>query len=319
MELEERILGCLFGGAVGDAFGYPIEFDSVADIERRLGGPKHDVDAELVISDDTQMTLFTVEGMIAAFRDDPSADPTTLCEHIFAAYLRWAHTQGVLVDDDCSWGLCTKSVLRARRAPGRTCLSALQSGVAGTTSDPINESKGCGGVMRIAPIGLLVEKDASWVFESACGAAALTHGHPSGWLASGAFARIVHALAKGKSLNTAVNAARRTVSRCEDSDEVVEALDAALGVSSISELGEGWIAEEALAMAVFAAAASSDFLDVLRLAANHDGDSDSTASLAGQLHGAQYGFAQVERWVDRLDAIEEVDQMAARLVDVVVG
>ena len=73
--------------------------------------------------------------------------------------------------------------LHARRAPGKACLSSLQSGVVGTRQQPVNNSKGCGGVMCIAPVGLVEPKDR--VFDTACKIAAITHGHPTGYLAAG--------------------------------------------------------------------------------------------------------------------------------------
>ncbi len=62
-------------------------------------------------------------------------------------------------------------------------MGALFSGKTGTPEKPLNDSKGCGGVMRVAPVGLV----ATDPFDLGCRAAAITHGHPSGWLASGAF------------------------------------------------------------------------------------------------------------------------------------
>jgi len=66
-----HIRGCLLGGAVGDALGAPIEFDDLAKIRSRFGpaglrdyAPAYGrVDA---FTDDTQMTLFTAEGLIRA-------------------------------------------------------------------------------------------------------------------------------------------------------------------------------------------------------------------------------------------------------------
>jgi ADP-ribosylglycohydrolase len=66
----DRVLGCLLGGAVGDAFGYEVEFDSLAVIRARYGdqGIQEPVlhDGRLVVSDDTQMTLFTLESLLRA-------------------------------------------------------------------------------------------------------------------------------------------------------------------------------------------------------------------------------------------------------------
>jgi hypothetical protein len=70
-------------------------------------------------------------------------------------------------------------------------------------------------------------------------------------------------------------------------------------------LGQGWVGEQALAIAVYAASRSQSFRDVMAIAANHSGDSDSTASLAGQLFGAQYGLEALPHgWIRRLDILD---------------
>lgn len=63
---SDKIKGCLIGGAVGDALGYPIEFMSIEQIRYKYGpsGITDYVDTQ--ISDDTQMTLFTLDGLLYA-------------------------------------------------------------------------------------------------------------------------------------------------------------------------------------------------------------------------------------------------------------
>ena len=194
-----RFRGCLLGGAVGDALGAPVEFETLSTILDRYG-PDGITDYSPAfgrlgaITDDTQMTLFTAEGLLVA-RDRPGSDPVV---EINRAYLRWLATQTDGSDpepgvDDDGW-LLGEGFLHSRRAPGNTCLSALQRGGMGTTGRPMNDSKGCGGVMRVAPIGLVAEDP----FRLAADAAALTHGHPSGYLAAGALADLIGELAAGQ-------------------------------------------------------------------------------------------------------------------------
>lgn len=188
------------------------------------------------------------------------------------------------------------SRLHVRRAPGMTCLAALAQGGGGTLATPINDSKGCGGIMRIAPVGLLY--DPGRAFDIACACAALTHGHPSGYLASGVFAAMIAFLIDGASLDEAETEARAMLAGRLGADETLDAMDRARTArawaptpENLARLGEGWIAEESLAIALFAAwQAGGDFVRGLRIAVNHSGDSDSTGSLAGQLLGAQRGL-----------------------------
>ncbi|RPJ69686.1 MAG: ADP-ribosylglycohydrolase family protein, partial [Acidobacteria bacterium] len=164
--MRSKFLGCLLGGAVGDALGAPVEFMSLAEIRRRFG-PRGVEDyapaygRRGAITDDTQMTLFTAEGLIRGlvrWRSKGIAHVPSVVAH---AYLRWLRTQGessaCKVDDpdeDRGW-LYSQRELHHRRAPGNTCLSALRE--MKTLGAPArNTSKGCGGVMRVAPAGLLV-------------------------------------------------------------------------------------------------------------------------------------------------------------------
>lgn len=63
-------IGCLIGGAIGDALGWPVEFDSLSDIKQKYGQDGI-TDLEIVnnkaeITDDTQMTIFTADGLLKA-------------------------------------------------------------------------------------------------------------------------------------------------------------------------------------------------------------------------------------------------------------
>ena len=178
----DRQLACLLGGAVGDALGYRVEFDRWPEIERAHGSAGiqlKSANGPLVVSDDTQMTLFTLEGMTRAAGTDAIVD------EVREAYLDWLGTQGRAPNDREPKGrLARCDVMRHARAPGTTCLAALRQGGRGTVERPINDSKGCGGVMRTAPLGFLptTVSDAD-VFKLGAKVAALTHGqafYPSG-------------------------------------------------------------------------------------------------------------------------------------------
>src|SRR5512137_766749 len=198
--------GCLLGGAVGDALGAPIEFKSHDEVlaEHGPAGLRDYVVAYGrlgAITDDTQMTLFTAEALIRAEHCRVQAPSARTADVAWYAYLRWLETQGEVVrrrgiPDEEGWLLRVQG-LHARRAPGNTCLAGLKKGRMGTREQPLNDSKGCGGVMRIAPAGF-PPGDA---FELGSDLAALTHGHPTGWLASGCLAKLVQEVAGGATLD----------------------------------------------------------------------------------------------------------------------
>jgi len=326
---RDRIRGCLLGGAIGDALGAPIEFHSLAAIRQRFGpagvtgfAPAYGLTGAL--TDDTQMTLFTVEGLIRAQQRRESKGICNPASVVRLAYLRWLDTQGkaagvkdadrALAKDARGW-LVDELRLRHERAPGNTCLSGLQSGRMGTPGDRLNDRKGCGGVMRVAPVGLM----ASNPFGLGCELAALTHGHPTGFIAAGAFAVAIDMVAKGGTIRDAVTAARQAAEGHPEGGEVVAAIDKAVvaagtGTASpevLETLGGGWIAEEALAITFYCALVEPNVRRALLLAVNHSGDSDSTGSMVGQLLGAAHGIqALPTEWVAAVEGREIIERLA---------
>ncbi|MFR9673591.1 ADP-ribosylglycohydrolase family protein [Streptomyces sp. TR06-5] len=326
-DFRSRVRGCLLGGALGDALGAGIEFDSLDTIRERHGaaGVTDFVPAygrRGAITDDTQMTLFTVDGLIRAHvrRDTGAWHPPT---DVHAAYLRWAATQRDWGPDERresdGW-LAREEWLYARRAPGNACLSGLADSRMGTVDEPKNpQSKGCGTVMRSAPFGLLVGWEPQLVFQLAVECAAQTHGHPTGCLAAGATAAIVHSLARGESLDHAVQRALAQLAARPGHEETSDALKRALGAvrqgmpsaERVESLGQGWVAEEALAMAVYCALVAEDVRHGLLLAVNHGGDSDSTGAICGNFLGAIHGeTALPPTWVAEVEGRATILELA---------
>ncbi|MGM0396858.1 MAG: ADP-ribosylglycohydrolase family protein [Bacillota bacterium] len=317
---KERIYGCLLGGAIGDALGYPVEFmrnDEIID-EYGHGGLTdlvQDQKNKAIITDDTQMTLFTAEGILLTF------DKEKLVDNIYLAYLRWLATQGYNIPVVEEGWLVNDDRLHQRRAPGNTCISALQSGRMGTAEDPINSSKGCGGVMRVAPIGILCTPDDA--FDFGIKSAAITHGHPEGYYSAGAFARIISLLMNSHSLQEAVEDTMEYLETHNGKGETVKLLKKAFDLSKenneplhdIKSLGEGWVGEEALGISVYCALRfKDDFRAALVAAINHDGDSDSTGAITGNILGALLGSDGIpEEWVNKIELIDKINMISDRL------
>jgi len=335
--VQERFLGCLLGGAVGDALGAPVEFMRRTEILRRFGPNGITQYAPAyggvgTITDDTQMTLFTAEGLIRGWVRGCFKGITTYSGVTAHAYLRWLQTQGERPSCDIDFGtdepgwLFQQRQLHSRRAPGNTCLSALRA-MSSLGKPARNDSKGCGGVMRVAPVGLFAWRlrqhelphDA---FRLGTELAALTHGHPTGALTGGVLAVLILALTDGASLPEAL-AASKAILRTETGfEETLRAIDKAeeLAVSglpheeAIARLGQGWIAEEALAISVYCALVARNFRHGVILAVNHDGDSDSTGSIVGNLLGAMHGVKAIPaEWLEQLELRDVIIELAEDL------
>jgi ADP-ribosylglycohydrolase len=330
-DLRARIRGCLLGGAVGDALGAPVEFMGLAEIRARFGADGIRDFAPAygrigAITDDTQMTLFTAEGLFLAWRRSWTYGFSHAPSMIHAAYMGWFKTQGghaPWASGSGAEGLLALPELHSRRAPGATCLAAL--GAARRYGDvAVNDSKGCGGVMRVAPCGLFTPcaPTPEAAFRLGCDAAALTHGHASGILPAGHFAATIALLREGAGLAQALDGADALLAQQDGAAETVAALAAARALAArgrpspeaLERLGGGWVAEEALAIAIACALVAEDFADGVRLAANHSGDSDSTAAMAGNLLGALWGEAAIPvAWLDALELRAEIAVLADRL------
>lgn len=343
MSKKDLFMASLLGGAIGDALGYTVEFMKLDEIKVKYG-EKGMTDLEVnpysgkaLISDDTQMTLFTADGMIWAYdRMSDRGIGSYAGSGVYQSYLRWLYTQTKsLPDEHYDWlldpqpheengSILAHKELFSARAPGNTCLSALESNKMGTIEWPINNSKGCGGVMRVAPAGLFLHKDPRQAFQVAAEIAAITHGHPSGYLASGALAVIIAELLNGKNIAESAQSSMAILKKYPQHEETLAALENAIELagsdedpeSAITKLGQGWVAEEALAVSLYCAMKESDFKKALILAVNHDGDSDSTGAICGNILGASYGLDAVpDQWANQVELKELIAEAGSRLYD----
>lgn len=329
MRTRDRIRGSLMAGAAGDALGYAVEFMSRGSILAKYGLrgiAKFNLTREgkALISDDTQMTLFTACGMLMGVTRGYMRGIGGRPEYyVDKAYLDWYYTQtGKKSLPSVTW-LRDLPELAHRRAPGNTCPSACESLFQG--KEVHNNSKGCGGIMRVAPMALLMAgywargKCPYHVFEmdeAGAEVAAVTHKHPLAFLPA---AMLTHLIFRVISMEeTEVKASITNIAL-----ETIEALSyiykgeyeehkriltnltlTALSLAAndksdadnIRLLGEGWTGEEAWAIALYCAVRHIDSIeDALIAAVNHDGDSDSTGAICGNIMGAIYGYEAIKR------------------------
>ncbi|MGW2045062.1 ADP-ribosylglycohydrolase family protein [Streptomyces sp. NPDC001858] len=326
-DFRSRVRGTLLGAAVGDALGAPVDGLGIEEI-RQAHGPEGVVDLAPAygrrgaISHLTQLTLFTVDGLIRAQvrRDTGAWHPPT---DLHRAYLRWASTQRDWGPDlrrkDDGW-LAHEEWLYARRDPTRTLLLGLGDDRMGTLDAP--KSPGAAGpevVPRSVPFGLLVGWEPQLVAQLAVECAAQTHGHPTAYFSAGAYAVVVHALACGESLDGAVQRALAHLAARPGHEPVSEALQRALGAvrqglpgpARVEELAGPGTAETVLSAAVYCALVAEDVRHGLRLAVNHGAPSAPTAALAGGLLGALHGeTALPPAWLAELEGRPTILELA---------
>lgn len=333
MKNLNKIKGCLFGGAAGDALGYAVEFNGIGDIVMNYGengiAEYQLINGVAEISDDTQMTLFTANGLLICDYYRAQSQERDYLRTIYDCYCDWLITQGYKnIKPKASW-LNNISALNNPRAPGGTCLSALGSGKMGTASKPLNESKGCGGVMRVAPIGLYFDPmntDISFIGKLAADTAAITHGHPLGYIPAYILAIIVSLVSHKNiklfdALNTAKVSAENEYADLYHMKYMSELIEKAVFMANdpnqndflaIRELGQGWVGEEALAISIYCALKHENNFDAaIRASVNHSGDSDSTGALTGNILGAYLGYDSIpEKYKKHLECFEVINETA---------
>jgi len=320
-------------------------------------------------SDDTQMTLYTANSLLCSLAalsaqasggtpasggtqdsgDGPtlmsptalsvwaSASPTLPSPAALAAYapaqmaqfyVEWMYTQvsPYPLAEPKAW-ISSLPELFASRAPGVTCMNACEAMANGAKA--VNNSKGCGGIMRMAPVGLInTSPSFSGVELQRLGAqlAELTHCHELGWMPAGVFAHIVSLLARneGSSVREAATQALNTLPEAFPNAHYLGQLQELMrytlrladsdmpDLEAIHALGEGWVAEEALAIGLLCSLRhEDDFAGAITSAVNHGGDSDSTGAIAGNIVGAHLGLAGIpQRYLEHLELRDTISKIA---------
>ena len=304
---EDQFSGTMVGLAVGDALGLPTEFISRQRILERFGpqgltdfAPGHGHPAG-TFTDDTQMSLAVADGLLEA--EGEELDELLRC--ISSRFVAWARSP----DND--------------RAPGNTCLAGcrnLERGVPWRESG-VADSKGCGTAMRVAPVGLRFFQDLERVAEVARATALPTHGHPAAVEGTAAAALMVALALRGASPEEIYGEIlQRCGGRSEDFDACLAKVPGSLEsppeqVLARGGLGESWVAEEAVASALYCVwRHPDDYRAAVLEAINTDGDSDSIGAIAGSVVGARLGLGGIPgHWVEGVEETSRLQDTGLRL------
>ncbi|MEI7031387.1 ADP-ribosylglycohydrolase family protein [Streptomyces pratensis] len=328
---KQAATGVLTGLALGDALGFPTEFDDVPSILATRGPWRQmELPTPAFVTDDTQMTIALGRGLRTAMDGGPLT-PERLVGPVRREFVAWYHSP----DNN--------------RAPGRTCLQAceLLDGDRAWQEASRTASKGCGANMRVAPLGLVPRLGDEQRAGAAQLQAALTHGHPTALAASDLLAHAVFLLAGGAEPLGLIGRLRsyaydnrgryltrwlgdlwrRTHHASPEAfiglgwDECLTALasvqdalrDPSPETDPCERTGDGWTAEEALATALHCFLLFPDEpVTALRRAACTRGDSDSIACLTGALAGAHLGAAAwPQEWSERIEYRSDLLSLAA--------
>ena len=288
-----RIMNSIKMGALCDALGEPLEFKT-----NNFDNVTYD---DYEITDDTQMTLFVMEGLTQG--------------NVKKALLEWYCTQsyGNDINNPICWFYKDKR-MHKQMAPGCTCISSLEELYYNNEREE-NDSKGNGALIRSAPYGML-NCDSVEAYEKAYKDSLITHDHYYSAVSSGIFAYIINIILKENiTIEEATKRGIKYLKEIENTEEIIKLLESALYLSNnldknpYDALGEGWVAEECLAIAVYSALfyeKTKDLNKAIKLAIHHKGDSDSTGAVFGNLVGL---------FVDDVNEKTSCDDILVRVVN----
>ncbi|RJR29732.1 MAG: ADP-ribosylglycohydrolase family protein [Desulfobacteraceae bacterium] len=299
----DKAKGVIFGLAIGDALGAPTEFIKLPEIKRRYG-PEGvlDLPHPALFTDDTQMSIAIAEALVRAGEKDIDSIMGAVREE----FIKWLHSP------------------ENKRAPGRTCLQGVANMEKGTpwTKSGIERSKGCGSAMRAAPIGYLYQHDPTKLREVAHATGICTHGHPTADAACIGAAYLVKLALDGikpdnmipellqftAGISGEFDEAIQKVARCIEWEDEEKALD---------YLGEGWVGEEAVALALYCFLRyPDDYKSAVLRGANSNGDSDSIASIAGSISGAYLGIGAIPpEWIMKIEKTDYLRSLAEGMAE----
>jgi len=286
--MRERFQGAMVGLAVGDALGFPVEFIGAEEIRRRYG-PHGVTDFASprthprgTYTDDTQMSLAVAAALIEHGEEPAEQLPAAIAQELLA----WAQSP----END--------------RAPGSTTMSACRRLAAGRPwrESGVAESKGCGSTIRTAPIGLYAHRDRARLLTIAGQSSLITHGHPCA--VAGAIANalaVALALEQTPPEQFLPQLIEATVDLSPEFAAKLRQVPEALNMApegAFDVLGDAWVAEEAMACALYCFLRSpGDYRETVLTAANASGDSDSIACVAGGISGTYNGLDAIpEAW-----------------------
>lgn len=347
--LDDRFKGVMLGLAIGDAFGYPIElmnYDAICERFEKKGCLDLAVSKRTgtaLFTDDTQLSLFTADGLLWAHSAGADDGQVNYEDYVFLAYQVWLYTQTKTVaGKEYAWLfdpsqnayklrlLKAKGLYKKRTADTKNidALLKIRNMAYGTPENRLNDNKDNGAVKRSAPIGLYFYNDTRKAFDMGCRCGAITHGDPVGYITAGCYAAIIAEIVSGAEIEDAVKTVIALLENVADGEILAKTLQYALELvnnadvdpmDAVKKMGYGFEAYEALAIAVYCSVLHNESPRyAIQLAANHDGASDTCASMTGAILGAYFGEQGFPKsWVEKLQYKNLISAMADKMLKIV--
>lgn len=296
---KSRVFGCLFGLAVGDALGAPLEGIPREEIASRFGYVTEMLGGGWLnlkpgeFTDDTEMALRVAEAL--------AKSGSVNIETIAAEFVDWVR-QG------------------PRDIGGQThaAIRALQQGVPPSEAGrKVWEEDGSwlagnGAVMRTAPIGLFCRnEDFETRAQHSRGVAAITHGDPRCQEAAALIDHAVASLACGYPVTH-----RELMNWARARNEALSQRVSAIPHLQREELRTGGFVLDTTQTALWHLLNAESYEDGVTSAVNLGHDADTTGAVTGALLGAKFGLEAIpQRWLNTLAQYQRIETAAEFLYE----
>jgi ADP-ribosylglycohydrolase len=269
-QLSDRARGCVLGGAIGDAMGGPFE--------GQPGPLRYREHRDWAISDDSQLTLATCESIIEINKVSP--------EHIADRFVQWFRARRIT-----GMGSSTLKALRELDAGLHWALAGAKGEMAA----------GNGAAMRIAALAFHLDPRLTQDRQVIRDVCRITHHNEEAYVGALAIVKAIRSLAFDQS--SPANLFQTVLldlpdSRVRDRILKLTALCADQSVAEVAgEFGSSGYVVDSVPLALYAVRAidQTPLDDVLRNAISAGGDTDTIASMTGQIAGAWLGVSGIPR------------------------
>ncbi len=282
-KIYDRILGCLLAGALGDSIGARFEGETA---------PKFVVPDNLRVTDDTQLTIATCESIIAAKSVDPESIGNRMAE-----WFRDRRLSGI--------GASTLKALTEINEGGHWAMT-------GATGE---RSAGNGAAMRISPLAFFLDPNEMGDRTMIRDVSRITHRNDEAYL--GALA-IVYVIANNSLDLSVIEDLIVKLPESRMRDRFIEISKNNLSAKQLANKYpvSGFVVDS-VPFSILTALESSGLMESIKLIVECGGDTDTTASMFGNIFGAIHGSAILPmEIVQQIDDFELISKTAIDLAGV---
>lgn len=300
-----KIKSIIFGLAVGDALGVPVEFSSREEldnspVETMEGFGTYPFPAG-TWSDDTSMTLASLDSLASGINYNDMMNK--FCEWIY-------NDKYTPSDETFDMGNTTSFAIDDYYTKNKPALSCGRSG---------EYDNGNGSLMRISPIVLYCYYSMARILPLSSrmqyinNISALTHAHPRSMLGCGVYAFILWELLNTPEKTSVINGIKKAkdyYSAHTEAAHYVRILDGDISLLKRNEIKSGGYVVSCLEAALWCLLTTDSYTECVLKAVNLGDDTDTTAAVAGSLAGALYGYDSIpQEWLDTLIRSEFIDKL----------